>query len=366
MKTGNKFGQRVLSVLLPFCMASIFIARACTALAAEGSVRTSADFAYQADADDCLYKLDESIVSNDGCTPFTQSGTLEAFGHFCSNDSGSITLRTENCSVHTQSLLLNQPAIAYDPEAVTVLKVRYKVGLDDYAVAHPNARLVLSNYSISAAGGSFSPNTKYTPNTGDLAFSAGTADTWRTAEFLIDPAAKMIYVSNDGGAREAYPFLTELTGEIMQGFRLYVSVRTADMEYYESEQGNQIIPLSTAVNWTLDSVEMYRMAPEDFLKVSNITAEQQGGTVTYSATFQNHGTAAVEPALGIVALYNDGRLAGVRATDLSAVMDGQVCTVSGSCAAEDGAAYTVKAFVWRSMGSLIPYDMQEVTAAEES
>ena len=322
------------------------------------------NFEYEPDEDSYLYYLDDAIESNNSYTPFVQVGTLNSFSNFRSNDPESITLSVENCSVYTQTFQLNQPAIPYDPEKVTVLKVRYRVGLDDYSVDHPNARLALSNGSISVGGtDNFSPNTNYTPNTGDLTFAEDLEDTWRTVEFVIDPAAKTIYVSNDDGERQAYPFQTELTAENMQNFRLYASVRTADMAYYEGEQTGEIIPLGTSVNWTFDSIEMYQMDPEDFLKVTNIVADSYESTITYGATFRNYGTSAVDPVTGIVALYDGNRLVGIQQVDLSTVEANRTVTVSDAYTVTGTGNYTVKAFIWDSMGNLVPYDMQTVPVA---
>ena len=308
------------------------------------------------------FSLDQNIQSGTG--GYSEIGTVTGFAK--NNQmkvyQDSVEFIQNTHSYFSDSLILEKPAETFDPAKPTVLKLRYRVAAADYGVELPNVRLAFTNTMITAESGvTFATNNNDTPNTQELTLSKASENTWRTVEFKIDPASKKVYVSNDGGAEAAYGFTTDLTEAIMNNFRIYPAVRPQGKKVYEAES-DPPEELTTAITWTIDSIEMYQMEANEFLRISRMSQKRTENVLECTATFTNFGVAP-QNAVAAAALYERGTgvMKAVQTADLSVVEAGKAITVNLNFdGVEAGKNYDVKAFVWDSFAGMAPYDCQTI------
>lgn len=313
-----------------------------------------------------LMYLGDNIQSAGG--KFTEIGSISGWTKTNKMQVGSdsITFTQNTHSYFSDTLTLSAPEGAFDMANPTVISVRYRVSAADYGADLPLARLVLTNGGIMNPDGiAFAANSDKTPNTGDVTLSEALGNTWRTVDFIIDPAGKQVYVSNDGGPRTAYAFTSELTPEIMKNFRLYPAVRPSDTKVWQAET-DPPAALTTTVAWTIDCIQMYQIAPEESLRISAVGTQRDETRISYVCSFKNFGT-EMQAGVGIAALYDKGArvMKDYRQVDLSALAPGGTQQAEGSFTdPESGRDYEVRVYIWNTLGQMRPYDARRVDVTE--
>jgi uncharacterized repeat protein (TIGR02543 family) len=201
-----------------------------------------------------------------------ETGAVAVNGGSVTPRAGGFTVRQTNAACNTDYIALDDPWIIPNGASPLIIDAKYTVKADGYGGGAPQVGVAFGSDGLGLVEDNRVFGALTTP-------TAGYESVSRAMRFIIDPAARKVLVSEDGGFPAAYDFYYDMTA--LRDLRMYL-IAKPDAAFTDG-----VTALASPVTWDFDYARAYFVPEAEALRVIEKTEEIVNGKIIYAVDIKN-------------------------------------------------------------------------------